>query len=129
MCIKHRSVFSPSPKVPGKCVTNEADFLLLQKQAKPVEYHRYRTNPRAQEVVEKCVESMEFDGIAKKSPSAWRSPLCLVVKLTDLRVSVFITGVRFLARETWPMPDIESHIDTVDSVEFITVSVVQTAYW
>ena len=27
------------------------------------------------------------------------------------------------------MPDIESHIDTVDGAEFITVCDVQSAYW
>ena len=35
----------------------------------------------------------------------------------------------FLVPETWPMPDIESHIDTVGGAKFITVCDVQSAYW
>ena len=36
---------------------------------------------------------------------------------------------KFLVRETRPMPDIESHIDTVGGASFITVCDVQSAYW
>ena len=36
---------------------------------------------------------------------------------------------KFLVRETWPMPDIESHIDIVGGANFITVCDVQSAYW
>ena len=46
LCTKYRSVFSLSPKELGKCTTAEAEFP-LQKQAKPVDHHPYRTNPRA----------------------------------------------------------------------------------
>ena len=35
---------------------------------------------------------------------------------------------KFLVREAWPMPDIDSHIDTVDDAKFITVCDVQSAY-
>ena len=36
---------------------------------------------------------------------------------------------KFLVRETWPMPDIESHIDTVGGANFIAVCDVQSAHW
>ena len=69
LCTKYRSVFTLSPKELGKCTIAEAEFP-SQKQAKPVDHHPYRTNPRAQKVIHKCVESMESDGIIRKSPSA-----------------------------------------------------------
>ena len=75
---------------------------------------------------------MESVGIIKKSPSAWGSPVCIVAKADSaLRFCVgYRTTInKFLVRETWPMPDIESHIDTVDGAEFITVCDVQSAYW
>ena len=79
LCTKYRSVFSLSPKELGKCTIAEAEFP-SQKQAKPVDHHLYRTNPRAQEVINKCVESMESDGIIEKSPSAWGSHVCIAAK-------------------------------------------------
>ena len=70
LCTKYRSVFSLTPKELGRCAIAKAEFP-LQKNTKPVDHHPYRTNPRAQEVIDKCVESMELDGIIEKSPSAW----------------------------------------------------------
>ena len=54
----------------------------------------------------------------------------LMQKQMDHRVSVSITGLllKFRVRETWPMPDIESHIDIVGGAKFITVCDVQSAY-
>ena len=37
--------------------------------------------------------------------------------------------MKFLVRKTWPIPNIESHIDTVDGGEFIHVCDVQSADW
>ena len=111
---KYRSVFLLSPKELGKCTIAETEFP-LQKQAKPVDHHPYRTNPRAQDVIDKCVESMESDSIIGNSLSAWGSPVCIVAK-TDgsprFCVEYSTTINQFLVRRTWPMPDIEYHIDT-----------------
>ena len=90
------------------------------------------TNPTAQEVIDKCVESMEFDGIIEKSPSAWGSLVCIVAKAGGsprfcVDYKTFIN--KFLVRPPWPMPDIQSHIDTVGGAKFITVCDVQSAYW
>ena len=51
--------------------------------------------------------------------------------MTDHRVSVSITGLLLTSSlfETWPMPDIEYHIDTVGGANFITVCDVQSTYW
>ena len=59
--------FSLFPGELGNCTTAEARFL-LQPQAKQVDHHSYKTNPKAQEVIDKCVESIEPDGIIEKSP-------------------------------------------------------------
>ena len=79
LCTNYRSVFSLTPKELVKCTIAEAE-LPLQKNTKPVDHHPYRTNPRAQEVIDKYVKSMESDGIIEKSPSAWGSPVCIVAK-------------------------------------------------
>ena len=130
LCTTYRSVFSSSPKELSKRAIAEAK-VPLQKQAKPVDHHPYRTNPRAQERVGKCVESMESDGIIEKSPSAWGSLVCILAK-ADGSLRFYVdhrnTSNKFLVRETWPMPDIESHIDTVGGAKFITVCDVQSAY-
>ena len=132
LCTKYWSVFSISPKELVKCTINsaEAEFP-LQKHAKPVDHHPYRTNPRAQEVIDKCVESVESDGIIEKGPSAWESPVCIVAKADRsprFCVDYRITINKLLGRKTWSMPDIESHIDTAGGAESITVCDVQSAY-
>ena len=123
--------FSLTPKELGKCTTAEAEFP-LQENLKPVDHHLYRTNPRAQKVIDKYVENMESDYIIGKSPSAWGSPVCIVAKADGsprVCVDYRTTIDKFLGRETWPMPDIKSHIDTVGGAKFITVCDVQSAYW
>ena len=83
-------------------------------------------------MIGKCVESMELDGTVEKSPSAWGSPVGIVAKPDEsprFCVDYRTTINKFLVRETWPMPDIESHIDTVGGAKFITVYDVQSAYW
>ena len=70
LCTKYRSRFSVSPEELGKCTITEAEFP-LQKQAKPVDHHPYKTNLRAKEVIDECVESMESDSIIENIPSAW----------------------------------------------------------
>ena len=62
LCTKYSFIFSLSLKELGKCTIAEAEFP-LQEQAKPVDHHPYRTNPRAQEVIDKCVENIQSDGI------------------------------------------------------------------
>ena len=104
----------------------------MQKPAKPVEHHPYRTNPRTQEMIGKFVESMESDGIIEKNSSAWGPPVCIGAKADGsprFCVDYRNTIDKFLVRETWSMSNIESHIDTVGGAKVITVCKVQSAYW
>ena len=83
-------------------------------------------------MVDKCVEIIESDGVIKKTPSAWGSPVCIVAKADGSQrfcVDYRNTINKFLVQETWPMPDIESHFDTVGGAKFINVCDVQSAYW
>ena len=69
---------------------------------------------------------------SKKKTSAWRSPVCTIAKAdgsTRFCGDYRNTINKFLVRETWPMSDIESHIDTVGGAKIITVCDVQSAYW
>ena len=122
MCTQYRSVFSLTQEELGRCTIAEAEF----------DRHPYRTNPTAQKVIDKCVENMELVGIVKKKPSEWGSSVCIVAKADGsprFCVDYRTTINKFLVRETWPMPDIESRIDTVGGANFITVYDVQSAYW
>ena len=131
MCTRYRSRFSLNQDELGRCTITEAEFP-LQKNTKPVDRHPYRTNPRAQEVIDKCVDDMESADIVEKKLSEWGSPVCIVAKADGsprFCVDYRTTINKFLVRETWPMPDIESHIDTVGGANFITVCDVRSAYW
>ena len=68
LCTQYRSVFSLNQDELGKCTIAEAEFP-LQKNTKRVDRHPYRTNPRAQEVIDKCVRDMESTGIIEKNLS------------------------------------------------------------
>ena len=72
LCTQCRPVFSLTQEELGRCTIAEAKFP-LQKNTKPVDRHPYRTSPRAQGVIDKCVEYMESVG-------AWASPVCIVAK-------------------------------------------------
>ena len=65
----YRSVFSLNQEGLEICTTAEAEFP-LHKNSKPVDRNSYRTNPRAQEVIDKCVEDIQSVGIVEKNPSA-----------------------------------------------------------
>ena len=102
LCTEYRSVFSLNQKELGKCTIAEAEFP-LQKDTKPVDRHPYRTNPRAQEVIDKCVDDMEEIDIIEKRPSEWGSPVCIVAKADGsprFCVDYRATINRFLVRET-----------------------------
>ena len=131
MCTRYRSQFSLNQDELGRCTITEAEFP-LQKNTKPVDRHPYRTNPRAQEVIDKCVDDMESADIVEKKLSEWGSLVCIVAKADGsprFCVDYRTTINKFLVRETWPIPDIESHIDTVGGANFITVCDVRSAYW
>ena len=70
LCTEYRSVFSLNQKELGKCTIAEAEFP-LQKDTKPVDRHSYRTNPRTQKVIDKCVDDMEEIDVIEKRPSQW----------------------------------------------------------
>ena len=94
--------------------------------------HPYRTNPRAQEGIDKCVDDMESAGVIEKNLSERGSPVCIVAKADGsprFCVDYSTTIDKFLVREPWPMPGIESRIDTIGGTNFITVCDVQSAYW
>ena len=58
--------------------------------------------------------------------------MCIVARADGspcLCVDYRTTINKFFVRETWPMLDIESHIDTVGGAKFITACDVQNAYW
>ena len=84
LCTWYRSVFSLNQKELGKCTIAEAEFP-LQKDTKPVDRHPYRTNPRAQKAIDKCVDDMQATGIIEKKPSERGSPVFIVAKADGAR--------------------------------------------
>ena len=58
---------------------SQADFP-LEPGTKPVDRAPYRANPRAQEVIDKCVDQLEKDGIIEQRPSPWGSAVTIVAK-------------------------------------------------
>ena len=121
LCTRYRSVFSLSQGELERCTIAEAEFP-LQKNTKPVDRHPYRTNPRAQKVIDKCVKNMESVGIVEKNPSAWALPVCMVATADGTPrfcVDYRITINNFLIREPY----------RVGGTKFITECDIQSAYW
>ena len=67
LCTQYRSVFSLTHEELGRCTIAGAEFP-LHKNTKPLDRHPYKTNPRVQEVIDKCVDNMKSVGIIEKKP-------------------------------------------------------------
>ena len=121
LCTRYRSVFSLNQEELGRRTIAKAEFP-LQKNTKPVDRHPYRTNPRAQDVIDKCVENMESAGIFYYyfylTYSRWTSslPSCL----WSLRIFPSLPGSRLtnferdckLSTLTTRQPMVEIHLLT-----------------
>ena len=130
LCTKYRSVFSLSPQELVKCTLAEATFP-LEPGTRPVNRTPYRANPRVQETIDKCVNQMEQEGIIEQRPSPWGSAVTIVTKSDGTPrfcVDYRSTINKNLIKKSWPMPNLESHLDTVGRARYITVCDVQNAY-
>ena len=74
---------------------------------------------------------MEQDGTIEQRPSPWGSAVTFVAKsdgtprfCVDYRSTININ----LIQKSRPMPDVESHLDTVGEERYITVCGVQNTY-
>ena len=70
-------------------------------------------------------------GIIEERTSAWGSPVTIVSKADGspwFCVDYRYTLNRHLIRKTWPIPNIETHLDAVGGAKFITVADVQSAF-
>ena len=129
LCAKYRPVFSLSAGELGCCKIAEATFL-LQPGTRPVDRAPYRTSPRLQKQIDDQVDKLLKQGIIEERTSAWGSPVIIVSKADGsprFCVDYRNTLNRHLVRKTWPMPNIETHLDSVDGTKFITVADVQSA--
>ena len=64
------------------------------------------------EVIDKCVEDMEKDGIIERRASPWGSAVTIVAKhdgTARFCVDYRSTLNKSLVRKSWPMPSLESH--------------------
>ena len=75
-------------------------------------------------MIDTCVESTGSDGMrSEKARAHGDYPSVYLQKWTDpprFCIDYRNTTNKFLERETWPMPDIESYIDTKGGAKFIT---------
>ena len=73
---------------------------------------------------------MEKDGIIEQRPSPWGSAVTLVAKSDGApRLSVdYRSSInKNLTNKSWPLPNLESHLDTVGGARYITVCDLQSA--
>ena len=108
----------------GCCKIAEATFP-LQPGTRPVDRAPYRTSPRLQKQIDDQVDKLLKQGIIEERTSAWGSPVTIVSKADGsprFCVDYRNTLNRHLVRKTWPMPNLETHLDSVGGAKFITVA-------
>ena len=130
LCSRYRKVFSLTTKELGLCRTMEVS-IPLQPGTVPVHRPPYKTHPRAQDIINECVDQLEANGIVEKRASPWSSPTTVVTKRSgEPRFCIDYRGTinKSLVKESWPIPDIESRIDSVGGARFISVLDLQSAY-
>ena len=122
-------MFSLSPEELGICTLAEAEFP-LEPGTRLVDRASYHANPRVQETIGNCVNQMGRDEIVEQRPSSWGSAVTVAISastpcfLSDYRS----TTNKNMIKTSWPMPNLESHLDTVGGARYITVCDVQNAY-
>ena len=130
LCAKYRAVFSLSADELGCCKIAEAT-VPLQPGTCPVDRAPYRTSPRLQKQIDDQVDKLLKQGIIEERTSAWGSPATIVSKADGsprFCVDYRNTLNRQLVRKTWPMPNVETHFDSVGGAKFITVADFQSAF-
>lgn len=71
-------------------------------------------------------------GIIEKRPSPWGSPITIVPKKNDsprFRVDYRHTLNRHIVRKSWPLPNLETCLDSVGTAAFISVADIKSAFW
>ena len=129
LCAKYRPVSSLSSDELGSCKIAKATFP-LPPGTHPVDRAPYRTSPHVHEKIEQVTKLLK-QGIIEERTSAWGSPVTIVTKANGsprFCVDYRNTLNRHIIRRTWPMPNIESHLDAVGGAKFITVADVQSAF-
>ena len=122
--------FSLPPNELGRCTIAEATFP-SKPGTRPVERNFYRTSPLVQETIDQQVDELLEQNIFEERTSAWGSPVTIVSKADGsprFCVDYRHTLNRHLVRKTWPMPNIDTHLDAVGGAKFITVADVQSAF-
>ena len=130
LCATCRPVFSLSADELGCCLIAEASFP-FQPGTRPIDRAPYRTSPRVQKQIDDQVDKLLHQEIIEGRPSAWGSPVTVVSKADGsprFCVDYRNTLNRQLIRKTWPMPNIETHLDAVGRAKFITVADVQRRF-
>ena len=110
--------------------TAEATFPLLP-DTRPIDRALYRANPRAKAVIDKCVHDvLEWD-IIEERPCPWGSQCTLVAKKNGsprFCVDYRHTLNRHNVRKSWPLPNLDSCLDAVGGVKFISRADVLTRF-
>ena len=76
-------------------------------------------------------DPMEQTGIIEQRPSAWGSAVTIVARpdgTPGFCIDYRSTINKKLINKLWPMPNLESHVNTVGEARYITVCDVQNAY-
>lgn len=90
----------------------------------------YGANRKVQDAIDECVGHIETDGMIKQRPSPLELAVTMAAKADGTArfcVDYRATTNENLIRQSWPIPAIESHIDTVARAEFMAVCDVQSA--
>ena len=129
MCARYRPVFALSMSELGRCTNAEATFP-LPPDTRPIDRAPYRANPKAKAAIDKCVHDMLKWDIIEGRPSPWGSPCTLVAKNGSPRFCVDYrhTLNRHIVRKSWPLPNLDSCLDAVGGVKFISRADVLTRF-
>ena len=131
LCAWYHPVFALSMSELGRCTNAKATFP-LPPDIRPIDRPPYRANPRAKAVIDKCVRDKLGWGIIEERPSPWDSPCTLVAKKNGsprFCVDYRHTLNRNIVRKSWPLPNLDSSLDSVGDVKLISTADVLSAFW
>ena len=99
--------------------------------SRPVKAKRFQMSPQQEEEVNRQVEQMVKDGVARPSNSPWVSNVILVKKKDNM--TQFVVDYRqvndLTVKDSYPMPNIREIIDKMRGAKYFSKMDMASAYW
>ena len=133
---KNEDLFAPTDAEIGR--TEILEFTIDTGDHQPIRQRPYPADDEKRQTIEEHLESMLEAGVIEKSNSPWASPVLLVPKPKELKITGkpalrFCVDYRKLndvtTKNTYPLPNITDLIDSLEGAKIFSSLDLKSGYW